>query len=97
MRGDKMVYAMVSMFQVSNKVLNVKFYDDEGNEIGSRGVNLRDNEVEMLKELTILEFEELKNKEISILSEPETLTEKIVKRGYDEWIIAKEQESKTVL
>ena len=92
-----MVYAMVSMFQVSNKVLNVKFYDDEGNEIGSRGVNLRDNEVEMLKELTILEFEELKNKEISILSEPETLTEKIVKRGYDEWIIAKEQESKTVL
>ena len=92
-----MVYAMVSMFQVSNKVLNVKFYDDEGHEIGNKGVNLRDNEVEMLKELTILEFEELKNKEISILSEPETLTEKIVKRGYDEWIIAKEQESKTVL
>ena len=91
-----MVYAKIDIFQVSNKILNMKFYDDEGNEVGSRGVNLRDDEAEILKELTIFEFEELKNLKLPILDNPETLTENIVKIGYDEYINAKEENNTTL-
>jgi len=89
----------VKLFQIrmSDKAIVFKFYDDQNNELGSRGVNAgKDFDEalfeEILQNMTIFEFYKLKTEGFALPDEPSTPIEQVAKIAYDQLVQAKQVE-----
>ena len=93
---------VVKLFQIrmSDRAIVFRFFED-GNEIGSRGVNLDEETFNaIVSNLTIADFFRLKQEGFELPEDPKTELEKVAVQAYNEFLQAKrleEQEKEGVL
>ena len=90
---------LVKLFQIrmSDKAIVFRFFDEQGNELGSRGVNAgRDFDealfYEVVNNMTISEFYRLKTEGFILPDQPSTALEQVAKIAYDQFLQAKQLE-----
>jgi len=91
-----MVIAKWLQIRYSDGVIVWQFYDENGEQCGSRGISLTSDELDQLDELLFRELRLAKVNGVEIKDNPETLLEMLAKRAYDEYLQAKalEEEAK---
>ena len=87
-----MVIAKWLQIRYSDGVIVWQFYDENSEQIGSRGINLTSDEMNQLDELLFRELREAKMNGVVVKDNPETLLEMLAKRAYDEYLQAKASE-----
>ena len=95
-----MVIAKWLQIRYSDGVIVWQFYDENGEQVGSRGINLTSDEMNQLDELLFRELRLAKVNGVEIKDNPETLLEMLAKRAYDEYLQAKaleEEEKQNVI
>ena len=92
-----MVLVKVFQIRMSDKAIVFRFFDEQGNELGSRGVNAgRDFDEalfdEVVNNMTISEFYRLKTEGFILPDQPSTALEQVAKIAYDQFLQAKQLE-----
>jgi len=100
-----MVLVKIYQIRLSDKAIVFKFYDEQGNEVGSRGVNAGNDFDEALfdeiiNSVTISDFYNYKTKGFVLPDQSSTALEQVAKIAYDQFVQAKlkeEAEKETVI
>ena len=92
-----MVLVKVFQIRMSDRAIVFRFFDEQGNEIGSRGVNAgRDFDEglfdEIVNNMTISDFYNYKTNGFVLPDQPSTALEQVAKIAYEQLMRAKQLE-----
>ena len=92
-----MVLVKLFLIRIDDKAIVFRFFDEQGNEIGSRGVNAgKDFDEalfnEIINNMTISEFYKLKAEGFVLPDQPSTPLEQVANTAYEQFIQAKQIE-----